>query len=171
MHRLFAVGLGCLFVFSFAGVSSAEHHHKEWWKYMTGTWITESSFNGGEPWKNTVTRAMAPTGEALTAQLRGEDGSSAYEVEGWQREKNMLVLNGYGSEGNNWQLEYDKIGEDTMEGNGAGVLPDGMIVRGKIVLQKVDADQYTLSFDGKRDDGEAWKLSIKAMRKKDNGGN
>ena len=59
------------------GTTNADHHHKVWWKYLTGT----RSFEHTTGDKGELTFSMAPTGDAMVGQWKNDDGSSAYDVD------------------------------------------------------------------------------------------
>ena len=63
-----------------------------------------------------------------------------------------------------WPLS--KIARETAEGAHDGSLPDGITYKGRIVIKKVDEDNWTWEFVGKTGDGADHKMSGKLKRKK-----
>ena len=153
-----------LLAFSITGVSRADHHHKEWWDFLLGSWNYENHLGPAGDEKGELKFEMAPAGEALLAQWKSEDGSSALEVAGWQADKKIVQVNGYGNEGGYWQLEISKLGTDVQEGTHRGRLPDGTTYSGKTVLTKTGEHSWTWAFEGKDSNGQEIKMNGEVER-------
>ncbi len=118
--------------------------HQEWIKFLKGEWKYEySSLSGeGDVLKGEVKYSVALKGTTIVA--RGMEGKDKWvELIGWQSDKRKMVCLGYGELNNNyWTAEYDELAKDRMAGVTSGILPDGRLVKGKIVLQRVGDDGF-----------------------------
>ncbi len=142
---------------------SADHHHKDFWKFLKGEWtyeIPELELKGTATWR------LAAKGNVLMSRFEDETGLIGIETCGWRRDTKKMVAVGYGSKGNYWHIEFEKITPDTIEGPTYGVLPDGRSYEGKFVGKKVNEDRYEWEFVGKTGEGEELKTSGKYDRKK-----
>jgi hypothetical protein len=157
------MALALTFAFSMTSIGQADHHHKEWWDFLLGSWSYENQLGADISKTGTLTFKMAPSGEAMTGEWREDGGSSAYEVAGWKADKKVLQVNGYGTESSYWQIDVTEFG-DSLKGSHHGQLPDGTSYKGEIALTKTGDHSWTWEFTGETADGEKLEMSGKMER-------
>ena len=145
-----------------ASSASADHHHKEWWKYMKGEWTYEI---GPPTIKGTVTWRRSAKGNALLGRFEDSNGVVSSEIGGWRKDTQKLVATGYGSAGNYWHLEL-KVTADTLEGPHVSMSDEGRKYEGHFKMKKIDENHFEWTSKGKTSEGEELVLTGKFTRKK-----
>lgn len=150
------------FVVCASGVAQAEHHHKDWWKYLEGSWsyVTDADEKGEVTWEQSA------EGNATIAQWKGDDGTRSTSLAGWRADKGMEVTDGYGSAGNFWHIEWNKTVPNGRQGKHSGQTAEGISYSGTIVVKKIDDDNWRWDFNGDTEDGETLTMWSKLTRKK-----
>jgi hypothetical protein len=155
---------GVLAVGVFAGQARAEEAHKEWWKFLEGSWTWEIS---PLDTKGTVTWRKAAKGNACIGRFKESQGGASIETSGWRADTQTYVVVGFGSEGNFWQLEAKKVTKDGYTASHVGALPDGQSFKGTLVIKRVDDGHVTWESKGKMANGEDYTFIGKLARKKE----
>ena len=146
MRGLLIFGLTML---SLTGTVYAEEPHQAWMKYLKGSWEYE--------WpefelKGECTIRFAAKRNALVARGEGNEGPWV-ELIGWRRDKDALVLSGYGSSrGDYWQIEHKKVTKDELSGTASGILPDGREVEGRSTRKRINDDKFEIHLEFKAGD-------------------
>ena len=155
-------------VATLTGSAHADSHHKMWWDYLVGSWAYEFTDARGEVMlQGNVTYAMAPTGEALVAEWKNDDGTSAFEVAGWEADKKTELITGYASSEVSWRIELHQTTADTRGGPMRGRQRDGTIYSGGIAIQKIDDDRWKWDFTGTTAKGQEHKMHGELTRNRE----
>jgi len=131
------------------------------WEYLTGDWTFESSKGSTAD----VTWTLAADGNAVVGEWKGSDGTKSAELVGWRGDKKALVVNGYGSSNNYWHAEYTHVSANRCKGPAVVAYPDGTIIKGTMVIERVDDNTVTGRLDGKNGDGADAKVTWSWTRK------
>ena len=164
MSRRAAVLLVSLAVLFAAGSAQADDHHKDWWGFLKGEWSYEISPVG---LKGTATWRMTAKGNALIGRFVQDNGVTSTELSGWRSDTKSLVVSGYGSAGNYWHLDFQKVTPKLLEGPNHGVLPDGRSYKGVATGKRVGDNTYEFHFEGETGDKEELTMMGKFTRKTD----
>ena len=144
------------------GQVDGQELHKDWYRFLKGEWTYEiAALNA----KGTASWRIAVGGNALVGRFEDEDGTKSIELGGWRPDTKTMVGNGYGSKGNYWLLEFDKITADAIDGVNSGVFPDGRSYQGKFTGKRIDDNHYEWHFKGKVGDEENVEITGKYVRK------
>jgi hypothetical protein len=125
------------------GLACGAEPHQEWMQFLKGTWTYEysSMSSDGGALKGEVTYRPAAKRTAVAA--RGSDNEGGWaELIGWQSNTKTMVFNGYGSPGNYWHTACNEVSTNRLAGKTTGVLPNGKPVNGKVVIERVDDNQF-----------------------------
>ena len=144
----------------------AQDNNPKWMQYLQGEWEYDFTF-GDTKKKGEVSWRIAADGQVGTGSFAEDDGLTAVEVGGRQADsKSVAVINGYGSDGGYWHIEYTKITDDLrVEGPMHGCFGDGRAHKGKITGGKIDENHCEFHYAGKTTNGESVAWTMKGTRK------
>lgn len=126
----------------------ADHHHKDWFKYLKGDWTYEWKTEGGDFLeKGDVSYTLAAGGNVVVGRVTTEEGDKELETWGWEVDTETMVLKGYSSNGGHWFFEYTDVSEDRMAGKARGRLSDGDAWEGEAKLEK-EGDGFIVRIEG-----------------------
>lgn len=149
--RPFTGLIALAFTIFVSATASADHHHKVWFEYLSGSWnyeITPLDIKG------TVDYEIVVGGNALIGKFKGEDGSSAVELIGWDSQKKLMLINGYASsEDGHWRIELDEVDATHYAGKATGLLPNGNGYECTFEMKKIDENNCRWTEIGKASDG------------------
>src|SRR6056297_1858604 len=131
------------------------------WEFLTGDW----DFTNSKGLVATVSFETVAGGQASLGHWMTDDGKTAIETVGWNKDKNCLVVSGFGTSGNYWHIEYTEVTADRCSGPSKVVHYDGSYVEGILTIKKVDADTVALYTDGKDENGEAVEVDAQFKRR------
>jgi hypothetical protein len=142
----------------------ADHHHKEWMKFLKGDWKYDwRAEDGSFQEKGEVSYTLAANGNVVVGRITTENGDKELETWGWEPDTSTMVLKGYSSNGSNWHYEYTKVDSDEMKGEGHGILPDGSSWEGEATIKKEDGG-FVVRIEGTTDGKET--VSIGKLTRK-----
>ena len=154
---------GIVFTLSLANISTAsadEAGMKEWTKYLAGEWTYKVSDGS----KGEAKFSFRAKRKAMVGTFK-EEGSTAFELGGWRPDRKAVVVTGFGSKGNYWELEYTKIGAKGGVGKIQGAV-DGVTFKADFSTKVAGPNAWNWSLIGKTPDGDEVKLSAEFLRKK-----
>lgn len=129
-----------------------DDHHKEWLEFLEGTWNLRIPKIDEE---SVATYTRKSDGNAMLARFDHGDGTGGAELIGWDSNREIVLVTGYGSDdGNFWRIEFNEITDDTMSGSHTGRLPDGTAYKNQVKLEKKDDDHIEWHSVGKSGEGE-----------------
>lgn len=156
MRPLIAL-LALAFTISVSTTASADNHYKVWCEYLSGSWDYEITPLGI---KGTVDYESAAGGNALIAKFKGEDGSSAVELIGWDSQRKLMLINGYASsEDGYWRIELDKVDATSYSGKATGLLPNGTGYKCAFEMRKINENKCQFTEKGTASDGTTLEIT------------
>lgn len=158
MSNRFALSL--VFLCCSAVSASAEHQHD--WEFMLGKWTFES--DDGKT--SDVVWRKASDGHACIGIWTDPNGTKSTELLGWRPDKNALVVDAYGSADNYWHCEFTEVEKDRCKGEAVIRFIDGTVVKGTMVLEKVDKNKTVGEMQGTDGENQDVKLTWKWTRVK-----
>ena len=150
-----------LCVLSNTGIIRAEERpDKAWMKYLEGSWTYEVSdgIKGNAVW------SFEANGQSMIGRFKVGD-SRGVEIGGWQPDTKIVMVNGYTSEGDYWQLEYKHFSDEGGRGAIRGKTR-GVGYSGDFEATIVDADRWGWTIEGKTSAGDDLNLSASFRRVK-----
>lgn len=130
------------------------------WEYLVGDW----EFTNSKGLKASVTFETVAGGMASIGHWMTDDGKAAIETIGWNTDKKCLVVDGYGTSGNYWHVEYTTVNAKKCSGPSKVVYADGSSVEGIMTIEKVDVNTVKLHIDGKDENGESIQVNSQWKR-------
>ncbi|QDV23176.1 hypothetical protein [Aureliella helgolandensis] len=131
------------------------------WEYLVGDW----EFTNSKGLKASITFETVAGGMASIGHWMTDDGKAAIETVGWNTDKKCLVVDGYGTSGNYWHVEYTTVGAKKCSGPSKVVYPDGSSVEGIMTIEKVDENTVKLHTDGKDENGQPIEVNSQWKRR------
>ena len=144
-----------------AGIIRAdERPDKAWTKYLEGSWTYETS----DGTKGSAVWTYEADGQSMIGRFK-EGDSTGVEIGGWQPDTKIVMVNGYGSEGDYWQLEYKHFSDKGGRGSIRGKIDD-LEYSGDFEATIVNEDRWGWTIKGKTSAGEELDLSATFKRVK-----
>lgn len=139
------------------GISLGEQPHEKWLKYFSGVWDYEISPVGE---RGTIEYRSVAGGNAVVAEYRSTNNTSAVETMGWDSHRKLMLINGYGSsDGSFWRVEIDSFDGDSYSGKHFGVLPNGSDFECTFEMKKFDENRCQWKLTGRATDGTPLRLT------------
>lgn len=142
------------------GLVRAENPGTNWMKYLEGRWTYEIS----DGTKGDAVWTFEADGQSMIGRFKEGEGTGV-EIGGWQPDTEIVMVNGYGSKGDYWQLEYKKFSKKGGRGSIRGKI-DNVDYSGDFEGTIVNKDQWGWTIKGKTSAGEALDLSATFNRVK-----
>ncbi len=130
--------------------------HLEFLQAIEGVWDYKMSFPDGEaegPTSGVVNWARRANGHTLRGYWTADDGTTSTELLGYRKSDGLLISNGFGEQGNHWNLILSEVTATSMKGRCIGTHPNGVSFKGSFE-GTIDGDTYTFSINGKNESGE-----------------
>ena len=141
-------------------IRADERPDKAWTKYLEGRWTYEIS----DGTKGSAEWTYEADGQSMIGRFK-EGDSTGLEIGGWQPDSAIVMVNGYDSKGNYWQLEYKHFSETGGRGPIRGKTED-VEYSGDFQTTIQDEDNWGWTIKGKTFNGEEMKLSATFKRVK-----
>ncbi len=112
-------------------------HHKEWLKYLSGSWKVQES--GDE-----LDFKLVADGNAAIGTGRSSDQGETAWIMGWNPTKKCFIHEWFGAVIHG-RVSYNKIDAKTLRGAGAFHLPEN-VVKGTVTITKKSDNEYIVSW-------------------------
>ena len=139
-------------------IRADERPDKAWSKYLEGSWTYEIS----DGTKGNAVWTFEADGQSMIGRFK-EGDSTGVEIGGWQPDTKIVMVNGYDSKGNYWQLEYKHFSDKGGRGPIRGKTDDGEY-SGVFEATIVDKDHWGWTIKGKTSEGDELDLSATFTR-------
>lgn len=128
---------------------SADNHHKEWMKYLSGSWewVGEDDEGGKLQWK------VAARGNALIGTSKNKNGEESAWIHGWDGTDETLIVSWFGEAGVHGQVAY-KIVDATMLSGPASLHDDRGTTKAIVTIKKSSDDRFTVRWSEVTVNGE-----------------
>lgn len=144
-----------------AGQLRAEERPDEaWTKYLEGSWTYEIS----DGTKGNAVWTFEADGQSMIGRFK-EGESTGVEIGGWQPDTKTVMVNGYGSKGDYWQLEYKHFSDKGGRGPIRGKI-ENLEYSGDFQATIQDEDNWGWTIKGKTAKGKELELSATFKRVK-----
>lgn len=142
-----------------AGMVKADQRpDKAWTKYLEGSWTYEIS----DGTKGSAVWTYDADGQSMIGRFK-EGDSTGVEIGGWQPDTKTVMVNGYGSKGDYWQLEYKHFSDKGGRGPIRGKIED-VEYSGDFEATIVSEDRWGWTIKGKTSAGDRLELSATFKR-------